>query len=221
MSNEPTTVKSVKELKAALDILGVQYRKKASREQLQELLNGAEDRKGLGEDPRNTPFCEIFSSPKARHPVCLACVKEFGARYDACQSLAEAAKAAKKGSGKSSGPSSKVKGKYADFGELKSSLEKAPETRLTMVVDKALLAGTTMKDLLAEIEERKTNDFKDSKDFPTTGRIQAHVKFRASKGWVFTVFKNGKVKLTGYESEPQEVSFTSAVDEPTEEAKAA
>jgi hypothetical protein len=221
MSNQPATVLSVKELKAALDKLEVAYKKKANREQLQELLNGAEDRKGLGEDPRNTPFCEIFSSPKARHPVCLACIKEFGKRYDACQELAEEAKA-NKGADKASGPSSKVKGKYADFGELKKSLENAPEKRLTMVVDKALLAGATMKDLLAEVEERKTTDFKDSKDFPTTGRIQAHVKFRASKGWVFTVFKNGKVKLTGYEQEPQTVSFTKPVDEKDEEeAKAA
>ena len=218
--NQPATVKTVKELKAELDKLGVKYKAKATRDELQELLNGAEDRKGLGEDPRNTPFCEIFGSPKARHPVCLECVKAHGTRYDACQEVAEAAKAAK-GSGKSSGPSTKVKGKYADFAELKAALEAAPEKRLTMVVDKALLTGITMKDLLAEVEERKTTDFKDSKDFPTVGRIQAHVKFRASKGWVFTVFKNGKVKLTGYEHEPQTVDFTKAVDDKADDKKAA
>ena len=218
--SEPTVVLTKKELAAELDKLGVKYKKKDTRDELQLLLNGAEDRKGLGEDPRNTPFCEIFSHPKARHPVCMECTSAHGERYDACIEIAEAAKADKK-AGKSSGPSSKVKGEYVDFAELKASLEAAPEKLLTMVVDKALMAGVTMKELLAEVEERKTLDFKDSNDFPTTGRLQAHVKFRAGKGWVFTVFKNGKVKLTGYEHEAQTVSFTTATDEKADDEKKA
>ena len=211
---------SVKAMKEALSKLGVAFKAKAKAAELKELLMEALEREKLGVHPANDPLCEIFSDPKSGHPACQECLRDFGKRYDACVEAAEEKKKAKK-AGKTGGPSTKVRGKYADFADLKSSLEAAPEKRLTMVVDKLLLEGHTMKEVLAEIEERKTQDFKDSNDFKSVAIIQKHIRYRASKGWVFTIFKNGKVKLTGYEQEPQTVNFTAPIDVPEEDEKKA
>ncbi len=198
----------VKELKAGLEKLGVAFKQKAKVEELRKLLSEANDRKSLGIHPANDPICDIFSDPKAGNPVCMDCLREFGKRYDACVEAAEEKKKAAASGSSRKGPSTKVRGKYANFGELKTALEAAPEKLLTMIVDKLLLEGYTMPDILAEVEERKATDFPKSKDFKSIAIIKKHISFRASKGWVFTVNENGVVQLTGYEHEPQKVSFT-------------
>ena len=165
-----------------------------------------------GIHPANDPFCEIFSTPKVGHPVCLDCLKNHGKRHDACMEIAELNKKAK-GSPAPSGPPTKVKGKYADFGELKESLQKAPEKRMTMIVDKLLLEGMSIEAILSEVEERKKTDFPENRDFKNAAIVQKHIRFRASKGWVFKIFKNGKVKLVDYAHEPQTVSFTAASED--------
>ena len=212
---------SAKVLKDELTKLGVAFKAKAKVEELKRLFTEAQDRAALGVHPANDPLCEIFSEPKAGHPACTACIQEFGKRYDACVEAAEAKKAAK-GSAKSSGPASKVRGKYTTFEELAAHLTAAPEKRLTMVVDKMLLEGQTLKDMLAEVEERKTLDFKDSNDFKSVAILKKHVAFRASKGWVFTVGADGVVKLTGYTGNDEKVVWTAPAEKPAdEEAKAA
>jgi hypothetical protein len=174
MSDQKPLTKA-KDLKAELDKLGVAYNKKATVKELQDALSAAMDRKGAGIHPANDPICEIFSKPMAGHPECLACAKAHSKRFDACQIVAEEAKAAGSNGGPK-GPSSKVKGKYKTFGELKENLEQAPEKLLTMVVDKLLLEGHTVKDILEEVEARKETQFTAGKpghnDFKNEARIK-------------------------------------------------
>lgn len=211
---------TAKVLQAALTELGVAFKKKAKVEELRKLLGEAQDRANLGINPANDPLCEIFGDPKSGHPACQDCLRDFGKRYDACVEAKEEAKKAKK-AGSKGGPASKVRGKYSTFEELSAHLTAAPEKRLTMVVDKLLLEGYTLKDLLSEVEERKTLDFKDSNDFKSIAILKKHVAFRASKGWIFTISAEGSVKLTGYSDESQKVSWTAPAAKPEDVKKAA
>ena len=68
---------------------------------------------------------------------------------------------------------------------LVSTLSGIPNT-FDNVVDKLLLEGHALEDLLLKIEERKAVDFPDSKDFKSVAVIRKHISYRTSKGWVFT-----------------------------------
>jgi len=87
-----------------------------------------------------------------------------------------------------------------------------------------LLKGASVKGIHEKVEELKQDKFKGSLDFKNATRIQSHIRFRASKGWVFSVDDKGVVKLVGYEKEPQKVSFAlpkDGAEEKKEEKKAA
>jgi len=189
------------QLKVELTKANVSFPAKATLTALQEAydkLQGEADRKAAGINPLNNPVCDSFESPSAKNKVCMTCAAEFAKRFDACNELANAAKAG--GSGKK--PDAKrqtVKSKYADFAELKASIEKADPTRLTMFVDQLLVKGEkTLEGLLAAIEARKAEVKSTSTDFKNVSIIKKHMKYRASKGWVFTIHTNGHVAATDY-----------------------
>ena len=74
-----------------------------------------------------------------------------------------------------------------------------------MFVDKLLVkGGLSFAEMLAKIEEQKKVLVETgvheapSTDFKNVSIIKKHLKYRASKGWIFTLYKNGKVKATDY-----------------------
>jgi len=196
---------TAKECKIELTKLQVAFKSKAKVEELRETLQAALDRKSLGVDPANDPVCDSFGQPSPKNEDCASCPADFGTRNSACMKIFEAEKA--KASGKKVTPEKRqtVKAKYSDFKELRESVQKADDTRLTMFVDKLLVEGTlTYDEILAKITERKAElvslgvHKESSTDFKNVAIIKKHLKYRSSKGWVFTVFKNGKVKATDY-----------------------
>jgi len=203
------------ELKSQLDELGVTYKAKAKVADLRKLLEEALDRKGSGVHPANDPICEIFGEPKAGHPACGECMKTLAQRFDACMLFSQESKKSSKASSSAKGPSTKTRGKYKSFEELKENLERAPEERLTMVVDKLLLKGATPQEILAEAEDRRETDFPGNRDFKSINVVKKHIRYRAEKGWIFSTQEDGKIQLTGYSLEPQEVSFTPVSTEKT------
>ena len=76
------------------------------------------------------------------------------------------------------------KSKYRDFDELKEHLTHAPDEKITMCMDKLLLRGARMSEMLHEMQEHNkrlgSNDFLDDK------RIKEHIKFRETHDdWIF------------------------------------
>jgi len=189
---------TIKQLKIELGKLGVAFKAKATQAELQTAYDEAQDRKGLGIHPKNTPVCDSFESPSAKNEVCMTCAADAAARFDACNALANEAKAK---TSKKVTPENRetVKGKYADVKELKEQINKASDKRLTMFVDKLLVKGSlTMPEILASVEERKKTTKSSSTDFKNVSIIKKHLKYRATKGWVFEILKNGKVKVVDY-----------------------
>ena len=214
---------TVKDCKLELGKLGVAFKSKATVDELRALVekHRADDRKGLGIHPANDPVCDVFGSPKAKNQMCIDCATEHGKRNEACLTIAEEAKAK---AAKKVTPEKRqtVKAKYADFAELKDSIEKADDSRLTMFVDKLLVkGGMTMAEMLTAIEARKEETESTSTDFKNVSIIKKHIKYRATKGWVFTIFKNGKVKATDYKVDAGQIIDKTAEEKVTEEAKAA
>ena len=205
MGTKDITTMTAKECKVELTKLQVAFKSKATVEVLRETLTAALDRQSLGVNPANDPICDSFSQPSPKNEDCATCPADHGKRNEACLALAEADKA--KASGKKVTPEKRqtVKAKYADFKELRDSILKADNTRLTMFVDKLLVEGSlTYDEILSKITERKGELVKlgvmkeVSTDFKNVAIIKKHLKYRSSKGWTFTVYKNGKVKATDY-----------------------
>jgi hypothetical protein len=74
-------------------------------------------------------------------------------------------------------------GTYTDFEDLKEHLKNAYETRITMCMDRALLAGATMKQLLEQMA--KENERLRSNDFRDIPRIRTHIRYRENHdGWI-------------------------------------
>jgi hypothetical protein len=212
---------TAKECKVELSKLKVAFKSKASVEELRQTLSQALDRSGLGVNPANDPVCDSFGSPKAKNSACAACPTDHGKRNEACLEIAEAAKAK---STKKVTPEKRqtVKAKYADYAELKESVEKADDSRLTMFVDKLLVkGGLTFAEMLTAIEARKKETSSDSTDFKNVSIIKKHIKYRATKGWVFTIFKNGKVKATDYAVDGNGLIEDKAAEAAAEEEKKA
>jgi hypothetical protein len=198
MEKKDITIMTAKELKVKLAKMKVAFKSKATLEELQAIYSEALDREGLGVNPANDPVCDSFSSPKAKNDACTACPTDHGKRNEACLEIAEAAKA-KSAAKVTPEKRQTVKAKYADFSELKQSVEKADASRLTMYVDKLLVkGGLTFAEILTSVEARKKETKSDSTDFKNVSIVKKHIKYRATKGWVFTIFKNGKVKATDY-----------------------
>ncbi len=228
MQKDISTMK-LAEVKIELGKLGVAFKSKDKIEVLRKALSEALDRKNLGIDPANDPVCDSFGAPSPKNEDCAGCPGDHGPRNSACIAIFEAAKA-KSGAGKKIVPEKRqtVKAKYVDFAELRESIEKADDIRLTMFVDKILVKGDlTYDEILAKITERKGHLVKTgvhkevSTDFKNVAIIKKHLKYRASKGWIFTVFKNGKVKATDYSAGAGEIIDRALVDKEPEEKKAA
>jgi hypothetical protein len=76
------------------------------------------------------------------------------------------------------------KSKYRDFDELKEHLTNAPDEKITMCMDKLLLRGARLSEMLFEIQEH--NKRLGSNDFRDTERIKAHIAFRETHDdWIF------------------------------------
>jgi hypothetical protein len=89
-------------------------------------------------------------------------------------------------------PQLRKRGSYEDFEDLKDHIENAPNTKITMCMDKALLEGRTYDQLLEEmaINNRRLG----SNDFLDIIRIDRHIKWRdKNDGWIF--------KYSGYRKE--------------------
>ncbi len=81
---------------------------------------------------------------------------------------------------------------------MKDHLENAPDSKITMCMDKALLEGRTYDQLLEEMAIN--NKRLGSNDFLNISRIDRHIKYREENdGWIFK-----------YSGEPKE-SNTSCV----------
>jgi uncharacterized protein (DUF302 family) len=183
---------TAKECKVELSKLKVAFKSKASVEELRQTLSQALDRSGLGVNPANDPVCDSFGSPKAKNSACAACPTDHGKRNEACLEIAEAAKA------KSTKKVTPEK-RQADYAELKESVEKADDARLTMYVDKLLVkGGLSFAEIVSAVEARTKEIGVEWRDFKNVSIIKKHIKYRATKGWIFTIFKNGKVKATDY-----------------------
>ena len=215
---------TAKECKTELTKLKVAFKSKATPEELREILTQAQDRAGLGVNAANTPVCDSFGSPKAKNDLCAACPGEHGKRSEACLEIAQEAKA-KSATKVTPEKRQTVKAKYADFAELRESVEKADGSRLTMYVDKLLVkGGLTFAEMVTAIEARKAETDSKSTDFKNASIIKKHIKYRATKGWVFTIQKNGKVKATDYKVDGGgliEDKATEAEAEAEEQKKAA
>jgi len=216
MEKKDITTMTAKELKIALTKAKVTFKSKATIEELREIYSQALDRAGVGVNPANDPVCDSFGSPKAKNQMCVDCASEHGKRNEACLEIAQAAKA-KSAAKVTPEKRQTVKAKYADFAELKESVEKANDARLTMFVDKLLVkGGMTLAEMLSAIEARKKETSSESTDFKNVSIIKKHIKYRATKGWVFTIFKNGKVKATDYK-----VDGSGLIEDKTTEASEA
>jgi hypothetical protein len=212
---------TAKELKIALTKAKVAFKSKATPEELREILTQALDRAGLGVNPANDPVCDSFGSPKAKNDLCAACPTDHGKRNEACLEIAEAAKAR---ATKKVTPEKRqtVKAKYANFAELKESVEKADDSRLTMYVDKLLVkGGMSFAEIVSAVEARTKETGVEWRDFKNVSIIKKHIKYRATKGWIFTIFKNGKVKATDYAVDGNGLIEDKAAEAAAEEDKKA
>jgi hypothetical protein len=209
------TTMTAKECKIELTRLKVAFKSKATGEELREILSQAIDRAGLGVNPANDPVCDSFGSPKAKNDLCAKCPAEQGKRNEACLEIAQAAKA-KSAAKVTPEKRQTVKAKYADFAELKTSVEKADSSRLTMYVDKLLVkGGMSFAEIVKAVEDRTKETNVEWRDFKNISIVKKHIKYRATKGWVFTIFKNGKVKATDYK-----VGEAGLIEDKTAEAEA-
>ena len=74
--------------------------------------------------------------------------------------------------------------KYRGFDELKEHLTYAPDEKITMCMDKLLLKGGRISEMVDEIERH--NRRLGSNDFREVERIWRHIKFREEHdGWIF------------------------------------
>lgn len=81
-------------------------------------------------------------------------------------------------------PQLRKRGTYQDFEDLKDHLENAPDSKITMCMDKALIEGRTYDQLLEEMA--KNNKRLGNKEFLNISRIDRHIKWRKKNdGWVF------------------------------------
>jgi hypothetical protein len=220
MGKDITTM-TAKECKIELTRLKVAFKSKATGEELREILSQAIDRAGLGVNPANDPVCDSFSSPKAKNELCTKCPAEYGKRNEACLEIAQAAKA-KSAAKVTPEKRQTVKAKYADFAELKTSVEKADDARLTMYVDKLLVkGGMSFAEIVKAVEDRTKETNVEWRDFKNISIVKKHIKYRATKGWVFTIFKNGKVKATDYKVGEAGLIEDKTAEPPAEEQKKA
>ena len=182
------------------------------RDALYDKVNGLsktdESSKGEGSAPSEEPKsgvpddfqaqCPTFGECDQTNDDCKACQNEFQAEYDFClikRQEASAASGKKKGNGKGKGGT--VRSKYSTFTELETFLRGAPESRVTIALDKALLDKHSWKELTKIAGENNVR--LEGNDFLTASRIKAHVGFREKSGWMFT--KEGEhIQLTGYEA---------------------
>ena len=222
MGTKDISKMTVKDCKLELGAASVAFKANAKVEELRvavtKLREG--DRKSMGINPLNDPVCDVFGSPKAKNQMCIDCATDLGKRNEACLEIAQAEKA-KSTTKITPEKRQTVKAKYADFGELKTSVEKADDARLTMFVDKLLVkGGLSFAEMLTSIEARKAEIKSESTDFKNVAIIKKHIKYRATKGWVFTIFKNGKVKATDYTAEGGQI-IDKTVEEPAADEKKA
>ena len=76
------------------------------------------------------------------------------------------------------------KSKYRDFDALKEHLVNAPEEKITMCMDKLLLKGARLSEMVREIREH--NKRLGSNDFLDVDRINRHIAFRETHdNWIF------------------------------------
>lgn len=99
--------------------------------------------------------------------------------------------------------SSKIRASYDSFEELRKHLEEAPADKITICMDKHLLAGGTLAELHQKAEE--DNKRLGSNDFRTTGRIKAHINSRR-KNWHWVIEENsiGEFRIVGYRQDIDE-----------------
>ena len=95
--------------------------------------------------------------------------------------------------------SPKVRSSYPSFAELKRHLEEAPASKITMCMDKHLLDGGTLGELMGKVAQ--DNRRLGSNDFKSESRIKAHIEHRRRKGWIIEENENKEFKLVGYRND--------------------
>ena len=65
--------------------------------------------------------------------------------------------------------------RYEDFAHLRAHLSQASDEKITMCMNKHLLQGATMSELLARVHE--DNRRLQSNDFRDNGRIMVHIRW--------------------------------------------
>ena len=94
--------------------------------------------------------------------------------------------------------------RYEDFAHLRAHLSQASDEKITMCMNKHLLKGATMSELLALVHE--DNRRLQSNDFLDEGRIMGHIRWccEPHRGWMIEKNKYGVYRLVGYRGEREE-----------------
>ena len=91
--------------------------------------------------------------------------------------------------------------RYDDFAHLRAHLSQASDETITMCMNKHLLRGATMTELLSMA--REDNRRLNGHDFLDAPRIMAHIHWccEPQRGWLIDKNKHGVLRLVGYRGE--------------------
>jgi hypothetical protein len=172
--------------------------------------------------------CAAIGEPDMADAVCQACKNGEGVpvgQYVYCFSIVVAkptpSKSSKK-SGATVATGTTKLGKYASYEDLVKHLTSIEPGSMTMTVNQLLVKGEmTLKEIVAECDTLRTTKFAGNNDFGGVARLKAHIQSMAkTRGWVFTVETDGKIKITGI-GETASVNFAPTPAPAAEEVKAA
>ena len=92
----------------------------------------------------------------------------------------------------------RVLSRYDNFTHLRDHISQASDKKITMCMNKHLLRGATMKELMelaaADNRRLRSNDFRDE------SRIKDHIRWccEPKRGWMIEQNKHGVYRIVGY-----------------------
>jgi len=181
------------EIIAELRKLEVVFDEKAKKADLEAILKEA---KAALEPPPGA--CDTYGEHDANSQYCQACEKEEPAAYAACVEATAKASAEKKAGAKKGGGRRSV----GSFEELQKVVKEDDTDRMTIFIDKMLLEGGMMGELLKITTEEQTK--RGGGRYKTITNLYQHVNARVREGWIFEidgVVHEGQVKKDNFKSE--------------------
>ncbi len=125
---------------------------------------------------------ELFAGQDPNSKDCQDCKNDFPAAYGACTEATLRTAAARKAAKTAAGGGSK---RVATFEELRDAIVGDDSGRMTILIDKMLLEGHAVKDIVAITSDENTT--RGGARYRSAANVYAHINARARQGWVFTL----------------------------------